>query len=441
MNHREHAAEEACEGHIPDLARPRAEAEAGAVLEQALHQDALNIANKSRSNPLPWRGQFSPQLVEALLRMYSRPHGVVLDPFGGSGTVLHECARLGLTGLATEINPAAATMARTYELCMLPPAKREALLNDLSKTLQPLFSADLPLFKSPKSEEPDLRPSLIGAWKDIPNRTSRIPLETLICLTDFYQGPPTAQEISSTWRKLVDLILSLPHSRKPIEVALCDARSLPLAGKCVDLVVTSPPYINVFNYHQQFRASMEALGWNLLAVARSEIGANRKHRSNRLLTVIQYCIDMASALAELRRVGKPDLRVVMVVGRESNVRKTAFYNGKMIGRLAVECSGFELVLEQERVFKNKFGQEIYEELLHLIPRTGDPATNVDLARQVGVEVLRQGIVRAPADVVSDFEEAIEGAGGVVASPRFQGRAAKKGSMVPSRFMKFSRSRA
>lgn len=43
------------------------------------------------------------------------------------------------------------------------------------------------------------------------------------------------------------------------------------------LVLTSPPYINVYNYHQQYRASAEALGWDLLEVAKTEIGSNRKH--------------------------------------------------------------------------------------------------------------------------------------------------------------------
>lgn len=33
------------------------------------------------------------------------------------------------------------------------------------------------------------------------------------------------------------------------------------------LLITSPPYINVFNYHQKYRRSVEALGYDVLAIA------------------------------------------------------------------------------------------------------------------------------------------------------------------------------
>src|SRR5579884_4266749 len=144
----------------------------------------------------------------------------------------------------------------------------------------------------------------------------------------------------------------------------CDARSLPLRDDEVDFVITSPPYINVFNYHQQYRRSVEALGWDLLAVARSEIGSNRKHRQNRLLTVVQYCLDMTDVLRELRRVCKEGSRIVMIVGRESNVRKTRFFNGEIMTELASRCVGFEVVSRQERLFMNRFGEQIYEDILH-----------------------------------------------------------------------------
>ena len=47
----------------------------------------------------------------------------------------------------------------------------------------------------------------------------------------------------------------------------------------------------MFNYHQKYRRSVEALDCNILAIARSEIGSNRQNRGNRFLTVIQYCLD------------------------------------------------------------------------------------------------------------------------------------------------------
>lgn len=34
---------------------------------QIISSNLLNISNKIKSNPLPWNGQFSPQLVQVLL--------------------------------------------------------------------------------------------------------------------------------------------------------------------------------------------------------------------------------------------------------------------------------------------------------------------------------------------------------------------------------------
>src|SRR5262249_39106176 len=153
-------------------------------------------------------------------------------------------------------------------------------------------------------------------------------------LVDFCQEV-TDKKLDGTWAKLKTRVLSLPAADAPVRLVNCDARSLPLQDDAADFVVTSPPYVNVFNYHQQYRRSTEALGWDVLTVARSEIGSNRKHRQNRFLTVIQYCLDMTDVLQELRRVCKEDARILVIVGRESNVRKTRFFNGEIVAALAL----------------------------------------------------------------------------------------------------------
>ncbi|OAD20333.1 methyltransferase, partial [Candidatus Thiomargarita nelsonii] len=156
-----------------------------------------------------------------------------------------------------------------------------------------------------------------------------------------------------------------PFSEKPIACHLSDARNTHLNENGFDFVITSPPYINVFNYHQNYRRSVELLGWDVLSVAKSEIGANRKFRSNRFLTVIQYCMDMAQVFIELSRVCKNNAQLILVVGRESNVRKTAFYNAELLKTIATELLCMEFIQQQHRVFKNKFGKNIFEEILHL----------------------------------------------------------------------------
>ena len=101
----------------------------------SLPQGALDVAERVRTNPFPWAGQFSPQLVEGLLTAYAPRHGVVLDPFVGSGTSLVEAARLGLPACGGDLNPAAVALARVYRLVNLDAAERAALLDGLRERL------------------------------------------------------------------------------------------------------------------------------------------------------------------------------------------------------------------------------------------------------------------------------------------------------------------
>jgi SAM-dependent methyltransferase len=198
----------------------------------------------------------------------------------------------------------------------------------------------------------------------------------------------------------------------------CDARKLPLDPSSIDLIVTSPPYINVFNYHQNYRPAMELLGWDMLQVAKSEFGSNRKHRGNRFLTAVQYTIDMLEALAEMRRIIRPGGRVIIVVGRESTIRGVSLQNGRIVAALALGGANFRLALRQERKFKTKYGETIYEDILHLVP--GDQALLPldQLGYRLAHRILAEVVDKAKDDVRADIAEAIQQTSQVETSPYF-----------------------
>ena len=190
---------------------------------------------------------------------------------------------------------------------------------------------------------------------------------------------------------------------------LADARATPLEAQSVEAVVTSPPYINVFNYHQNYRPAAELLGWSPLEAAQSEIGANRKHRMNRFLTVVQYCLDMAQALDEMSRVCKIGAPVVLVIGRESNVLGAAFRNADLLTRLMEYSQAFDIRQSVERVFTNRFGQRIYEDIV--VARCADHARiALDFARSVGTDALDAAMASVP-----DKNEAALGAARAMSS--------------------------
>jgi len=76
---------------------------------------------------------------------------------------------------------------------------------------------------------------------------------------------------------------------------------------------------------------------------------------------------MSLSLTELVRVCRDTGKIVFVVGRESNIHKTAFFNGAILRRLAEEVVDIRTSLQQERQFQNKFGNIIKEDILHFLP--------------------------------------------------------------------------
>jgi DNA modification methylase len=370
-------------------------------------QSKLNIENKSRSNPLKWNGQFSPQLIEILLKTYSTQKDKIFDPFLGSGTVLLEAGIQGLSARGTEVNPGAFILSRTYLYINIPIHLRREYLNNVSTWLDENF--DLPLFsKITIIDEDSLKQTLTHfAAKD---DWERILVEALIVLLDLTKEGANQQKIFEIWRRVSQHILKLPYSEMPIQIDLADARATNIESSWADLVITSPPYINVFNYHQQYRASLEFLNYDLLEIAKSEIGSNRKHRSNRFLTVIQYCLDMALVFQELRRITQPDARIISIVGRESSVRGTPFYNGQIVAEIAHNALGYNLEVKQERHFRNRFGQDIYEDILHFrIGQSVEKAEKdcLDAARVVAQNALEKAYITAIEDVRLDIKQAID----------------------------------
>lgn len=311
---------------------------------ESIAQDSLNIETRARMNLFPWNGQFSPQLIEALLNTYSAKGQTVLDPFVGSGTVLVEAGRLGIAATGTEINPAAYKFAKCYELINESKQTRTEVIVQLENLLADLLADNF--FSHQRSEE-ELKVALSEKLRALPDGRTHDTLESFLLLLDYKYRALNTERLCSVWSRFKTTIAGLPYSTGHIQAVQADARKLPLDEQYVDLVVTSPPYINVFNYHQQYRASSESFGWDLLSIAKSEIGSNRKHRKNRFLTVIQYILDMKLALRELMRACKPGARMILVVGRESNVRKTNFFNGEIVANIGLRCLGLKLERRQE----------------------------------------------------------------------------------------------
>lgn len=143
-------------------------------------------------------------------------------------------------------------------------------------------------------------------------------------------------------------------------VKLGDARKLDVEKESIDLVLTSPPYLNAIDYMRCSKFSLVWMGYNvgdLRQIRAGSVGTEASStqaleanwvkglikqlalkpklstRDHALLA--QYVWDMGNALAEVARVLKAGGRAVYVVG-DSTVRGTFIRNSSIVAAVAQE---------------------------------------------------------------------------------------------------------
>jgi len=390
------------------------------VLRQ-LTQDRLNVSEKKRSNIFSWRGQFTPQFVEYLLEELAVGATTVADPFCGSGTVLLEAASRGIDAYGLELNPAAYAMAKFVALSKLPLKERMELVHHVEGHIRTCCRdfGDQPLWDS--SSDYRVKARHLLSFGRVLFDQCETKSETLLATVTLFEtegkrNGDLVPSVLSGFERIRSHLNRLPHIENAPKVYLCDARLAHTAirAEC-DLIITSPPYINVFNYHQNHRAIVELLGFDILKVARSEIGSNRKNRQNRFRTVVQYAIEMERCLSSFSQILVDDGLLAIVLGRESNVRGIPFRNGDMVAEIAKKSGIFVLDSVHERMFTSRFGKTIYEDILVLKKTNGPSASNV--ARHIAACHLDEALsTKANEDVLQDIRDSIEGIEEIPESP-------------------------
>lgn len=253
----------------------------------SIPQCELNIENKTRSNLFAWNGQFSPQFIETLLNSYAHDEDIVLDPFAGSGTTLYEAGRKGLSAYGAELNPSAYYMAKTYELINRTRPERQALIHAIDQILTTISNAE------------KILPTIIAAIQNNRNTDLANLLSTLIILMDLFNNELSVSQLQKKWDGLKGIVLEVPFSSAPIKINMGDSRYLNYEDDMATLLITSPPYINVFNYKLIERLEGKNILQSKLPISSTSAGKQKETYRQQWLTEsismpienIGYCVE------------------------------------------------------------------------------------------------------------------------------------------------------
>ena len=292
----------------------------------------------------PYLGKFIPQLVEIFLRKY-RP-SLVVDPFCGSGTTLVEAKALGIDSFGADISEFNCLLSNvktdTYDVEQLEweilDALRQSEEAEQGKLLeiQARYTSSSYLrewFAAQALTELQSYQAVIENYrhqdvlKIILSRSARSARMTTHFDLDFPQKPQTEPykcykhsricRPTQTARRFLKRY-SLDTARRIKEFAtlqsqveatvVCgDSRNVEFPP--CDLVVTSPPYVGLIDYHEQHRYAYELLGleWN----EESEIG--RAKRGTSQTAQQSYVDNIEEVFRNVKRYLKEDSRLVVIV--------------------------------------------------------------------------------------------------------------------------------
>ena len=347
----------------------------------------------------PFPARMAPELVSRALATVPAG-GRVLDPMCGSGTVARAAVEAGLRGVGRDVDPLAVLMARAWTT-PVGAARIRRGAEDLVREAKALSGGDVE-----RPADPETR-RFVAYWFAPRQEAALARLATALRR----RGEPLRDVLAVALSRIIvskermaslarDTSHSRPHKvaeandfdvhagflraarhvaarldpgriRGRADVRLGDARTLDdVEDASIDLVLTSPPYLNAIDYLRGHRLALVWLGHDvgsLRDVRAGSVGTERalpetgtlpdvarfvrdapdstlapRHRG----WIRRYAADMTAVLRQLARVVRRGGRVVVVLGN-SFLRGAAVDNAGLVESLA-RGLGFETTGRDER---------------------------------------------------------------------------------------------
>lgn len=355
----------------------------------------------------PFPARMAPEIV--LSRIANLPDGKkILDPMAGSGMVLGQAAKHGFESIGYDLDPLAHLISKVGATKIKEDKAREAMMLLLKACKkrkkvrlkwidQNKETSDFIDFWFHNAQKNQLR--LLSYYLIVDPIVKNVKVINILKVAisrliitkepkaslarDTAHSRPHRTITKNTYNIIEELPKSLEHVLKVLDaksiqentkIYLGDARKMArIYDESIDLIITSPPYLNAIDYMRGHRLSLVWFGYSLeklRKIRRISIGAERagtgdfekeftsalrrldleglKNREQQMLN--KYFCDLVMQLSESFRVLKQSSKATYVIGN-STIKGCYIQNSELL-KIAGKLAGFKLKKEIIREIPN-----------------------------------------------------------------------------------------
>lgn len=250
----------------------------------------------------PYPAKFIPQIPRELILRLSKKDDWVLDPFCGSGTTLVEAKLTCRNSIGVDVNPLS---------CLISKVKVTSLsLDNISEIKKVLFIIKRDILRNVKFEQPEY-PN-IDLWFSEKAKNSlsvirhylnaieygsvkeflSVAFSSIVVKASNQESDTSYRSIKKNlneeqiWnmfaKKVNDMLIRIRDFQSTAcptisEIYNHDSRNLSFIQKKIDLIVTSPPYLNSYDYYLYHKHRMLWLSMDVSTTQEFEFGSRNKH--------------------------------------------------------------------------------------------------------------------------------------------------------------------
>jgi DNA modification methylase len=310
---------------------------------------------------VPYQACFAPQIPQFFIRKFSKPGKVVLDPFAGRGTTIFEANQLGRVGVGLDVSPLAITLSKLkLHQVSFDNVKKRLEQIDLSEKIlkgyenfkdiyHPQTYSEIMNFKRQLRNTPVdnfIKGIILGRLHGHSSSFFSIWTFNVISLSkERIINQSKSRGLKPTYRDTKESILKkaktvlrdqirIHPASKVYEQSILNMSEV-IKPHSVDLIVTSPPFLDVINYIDDNWLRFWFLGYD-----REKLRKLLVQTSN----ILEYKEFIRSAMSQMNKALKPNKYCIIEVG---DVKSGKINLDEIIVELAEE-TGFSV----ERVLIN-----------------------------------------------------------------------------------------